>query len=218
MHILVLGASGAIGCLFCDIALKEGHKLTLFVRNANKVPEHIRLSKGTQIIVGTLEADPDLEEAARCGADIFVSFAGPAFGAQGTPLADGYKLLIPKLASQNITRVLILCTPSFRGESDVVTWKWRTGEWFMKMFSSGQYQEMIGVGTAVSSLSDKDGIQWGLFRVGGLINGNEAPVDATYLGSGVDNTWISRASVARWVLDEAIQGKWVGRMPYICNK
>lgn len=79
-----MGVLGAIGRLFCDIALNEGHRLTLFVRNASKVSEHIRLSKGTQIIVGTLEVDSDLEEAAKCGADIFVSFAGPAFGAQGT--------------------------------------------------------------------------------------------------------------------------------------
>ncbi|KAJ5401487.1 uncharacterized protein N7487_007383 [Penicillium crustosum] len=217
MHILVLGASGAIGRLFCDIALNEGHRLTLFVRNANKVPEHIRLSEGTEIIVGTLEADSDLEEAAKCGADIFISFAGPAFGVQGTPLTDAYKILIPKLASQNITRILILCTPSFRDESDVITSMWWAGKWFMKLFSSGQYQEMVGVGEAISSSSDTDGLRWGLFRVGGLTNGKEAPVNATYLGSGIDNTWISRASVARWVLDEAIEGKWVGKMPYICN-
>ncbi|KAJ5355822.1 hypothetical protein N7517_010431 [Penicillium concentricum] len=218
MHMLILGASGAIGRLFCDIALNEGHSLTLFVRDANKVPKHIRLREETQIIVGTLEVDSDLNEAAKCGADIFISFAGPAFGVQGTPLADGYKLLIPNLASQNITRVLILCTPSFRDESDIITWKWWTGEWFMKIFSSGQYREMLGVGKAVSSSSNIDGIQWGLFRVGGLTTGKEEPVHATHLGSGVDNTWISRASVARWVLNEAIEGKWVGRMPYICNK
>ncbi|KAJ5606985.1 hypothetical protein N7537_003604 [Penicillium hordei] len=217
MHILVLGASGAIGCLFCDIALNEGHHLTLFVRNASKVPEHLRLSEGTEIIVGTLEADLDLEVAAKCGADI-ISFAGPAFRAQGTPLTDAYKLLIPKLASQNIPRILILCTPSFRDESDIITSTWWAGKWFMKLFSPGQYQEMVGVGEAISSLPDTDGLQWGLFRVGGLTNGKEAPVNATYLGSGVDNTWIIRASVARWVLDEAVEGKAVGKMPYICNK
>jgi hypothetical protein len=133
-------------------------------------------------------------------------------------LTNGYKLLIPKLASQNITRVLILCTPSFRDVSDIETWKWRIGEWTMKFLSPGQYHEMVGVGKAISSSSKMDGRQWGLFRVGGLTNGEEAPVSATYLGSGMDKTWISRASVARWVLDEATEGNWVGRVPYICNK
>lgn len=86
------------------------------------------------------------------------------------------------------------------------------------MFSSGQYKEMVSVGKAISSLSDTDGIRWGLFRIGGLTNKEEAPVNTTYLGSGLDNTWISRASVARWVLNEVVEGNWVGKMPYICNK
>lgn len=90
----------------------------------------------------------------------------------------------------------------------------------MKLFSSAQYQEMVSVGKAISSLSDTntDGIQWGIFRIGGLTNKEEAPVNATYLGSGLDNTWISRASVARWVLNEVVERNWVGKMPYICNK
>ncbi|KAJ6019301.1 hypothetical protein N7499_009535 [Penicillium canescens] len=215
MHFLVLGATGAIRRQFCDLALNEGHKLTLFVRNATKVPENI-LNNAEQVIEGSFEAHSDLDKIAKCGADMFVSFAGPTFGASGTPLADGYELLIPKLASQNMTRVLILCTPSFRDKSDVETFKWRFGGWFMKFFSPGQYQEMIAIGETVSTSSEE--IQWELFRVGGLTNGDEAPVEATHLGSGLDKTWISRSSVARWVLDEAIEGKWVGKMPYICNK
>ncbi|CAG8316357.1 unnamed protein product [Penicillium salamii] len=206
---------GAIGRQFCDIALQEGHRLTLFVRNAGKVPEHIRLNAATKILEGTLELDSDLNEVAECGADIFVSLAGPSYGTSGTPLTNGYQLLIPKLASHKMSRVLILCTPSYRDQLDVETWKWRAGEWFMKIFSSGQYQEMVGVGKAVSSA---EGIQWGLYRVGGLTNGPEAPVETTYLGSGADQTWISRASVARWVLNEATEGKWIGKTPYICNK
>jgi hypothetical protein len=74
---------GAIGRQFCDLALKEGHKLTLFVRNATKVPGDIR-NKATHVIEGSLEVESDLDEIARCGADMFVSFAGPAVGASGT--------------------------------------------------------------------------------------------------------------------------------------
>ena len=36
------------------------------------------------MIEGTLNVDSDMDEAAKCGADIFVSFAGPAMGAKGT--------------------------------------------------------------------------------------------------------------------------------------
>lgn len=86
----------------------------------------------------------------------------------------------------------------------------------MKMFSHGQYAEMLGIGKFVTSLS-VDEVKWTLFRVGLLTNGEEGNVEATHLGSGKDAMWISRASVAGWVLDEAVWGRFVGEMPYICN-
>lgn len=114
--------------------------------------------------------------------------------------------------------MLILCTPSFKGSYDVASLKWRVGEWTMKAFPStrGQFDEMVSVGDYITSLSAEEA-KWTLFRVGGLTNGESRPVEATFLGSGQDNMWISRASVAQWVMDEAIQDKWVGEMPYICN-
>lgn len=88
----------------------------------------------------------------------------------------------------------------------------------MKAFPStrGQFEEMVSVGDYITSLSAEEA-KWTLFRVGGLTNEESRPVEATFLGSGQDNMWISRASVAQWVMNEAIQDKWVGEMPYICN-
>lgn len=85
------------------------------------------------------------------------------------------------------------------------------------MFRPGQYAEMIGVGEYVSSLSVDEGVRWTLFRIGLLTDGQAGEVEATHLGSGKDGMWIGRGSVARWVLDEVIGEKFVGRMPYICN-
>lgn len=81
----------------------------------------------------------------------------------------------------------------------------------------GQYWEMMAVGKYITSLSVDSGVRWTLFRVGGLTNGKQSPVETTVLGSGKDSMWISRASVARWVLDEAVEENWVREMPYICN-
>ncbi|XHG09589.1 hypothetical protein AWENTII_012637 [Aspergillus wentii] len=206
---------GACGSRFCQLALEEGHAVTAFVRNATKIPPTILQNEAVHVIEGTLDDEPSLERASKCGADTFVSFAGPPVGEKGTPLTNGYKALIPKLSSQNITRLLILCTPSYTCDSDTPSFLWRLGAWTMKTFSPGQYREMVSVGVYLTSLSDT--VQWTLFRVGGLTNGAEEPVEATYLGSGRDKMWIGRGSVARWVLDEAIRRDWVGRGPYICN-
>lgn len=81
----------------------------------------------------------------------------------------------------------------------------------------GQYREMLRVGEYIASIPVENGAKWTLFRVGGLTNGEQRPVKTTFLGSGSDGMWISRASVARWVLEEATQTKFVGEIPYICN-
>ena len=69
----------------------------------------------------------------------------------------------------------------------------------------------------IPAIPVENGAKWSLFRVGGLTNGEQRPVKTTFLGSGSDGMWISRASVARWVLEEATQAKFVGEIPYICN-
>ena len=76
--------AGAVGRLFCEFAIKKGHKLSLFVRSPGKIPGEIRHQKETHVIEGSLEDEASLEEASKCGANVFVSFAGPPIGSQGT--------------------------------------------------------------------------------------------------------------------------------------
>ncbi|KAI9927724.1 hypothetical protein MW887_002576 [Aspergillus wentii] len=206
MHFLVLGATGACGSRFCQLALEEGHAVTAFVRNATKIPPTILQNEAVHVIEGTLDDEPSLERASKCGADTFVSFAGPPVGEKGTPLTNGYKALIPKLSSQNITRLLILCTPSYTCDSDTPSFLWRLGAWTMKTFSPGQYREMVSVGVYLTSLSDT--VQWTLFRVGGLTNGAEEPVEATFSEKlhaifldDITNTALSQHNTYTYLLD-----------------
>ncbi|KAB8273920.1 hypothetical protein BDV30DRAFT_226267 [Aspergillus minisclerotigenes] len=215
MHFLVLGATGAIGSKFCALALNKGHRLSLLVRNPKNLPQSLMQNPAVEIIEGTLDNETVLDRAASCGASIFVSFAGPRIGTKGTPLTLGYKALVPRLIEQNFKRILILCTPSYHDAADTITLKWQIGAWFMRLFSAGQYREMVGIGEYIASLPVGKRVQWTLFRVGGLTEGEEAPVKATSLGSGDDGTWISRASVATWALDEIDRERWLGKAPYI---
>ncbi|GAB1207329.1 hypothetical protein APSETT445_006044 [Aspergillus pseudonomiae] len=208
---------GAIGSKFCSLALSKGHRLSLLVRTPSNLPQKLVQHTDVEIIEGTLDEETALGTAASCGASIFVSFAGPPIGTKGTPLTLGYKALVPRLVDQHFNRIIILCTPSYHDPSDTITFKWRLGAWFMRLFSDGQYREMVGIGEYIASLPVDGSVQWTLFRVGGLTNGEEAPVKATFLGSGDDGTWISRASVATWALDEITREQWLGKAPYICN-
>lgn len=81
---LLLTAIGSIGSKFCDMALAQSHRLTLLVRTPSKLPETIPHNESVDVIEGTLDNEAAIEQASRCGADAFISFAGPSPGSTGT--------------------------------------------------------------------------------------------------------------------------------------
>lgn len=79
-HILLLGGTGICGLLFTAAALEAGHNLTLYVRTPSKIPAELRSNGKLSIIQGELGDVEGLKKAAACGADIFISLAGPTLG------------------------------------------------------------------------------------------------------------------------------------------
>lgn len=79
-HILVLGGSGICGLVFTEAALEAGHKLTLYVRTPSKIPAELSSNANLNVIQGELGDVEGLKKAAACGADLFVSLAGPTLG------------------------------------------------------------------------------------------------------------------------------------------
>lgn len=68
----------------------------------------------------------------------------------------------------------------------------------------------------MASTSVED-LKWTLFRVPFLGNGEAKSVTATYTGTGLDGFFLSRDSIAEWVLQEMKEGEWIGQAPILCN-
>jgi hypothetical protein len=99
-HILIFGATGKwfpasvggphlsplglSGIEFSFSALRQGHQLTMLVRNPHKLPREIASNVNVTVIEGTFEDVTKLEQAAGAGAQFFVSFAGPPGMSTGT--------------------------------------------------------------------------------------------------------------------------------------
>jgi nucleoside-diphosphate-sugar epimerase len=79
-HILLLGGTGICGTIFTRAALEAGHRLTLYVRTPSKLPSDLSSNANVSIIEGELQDAEGLKKAAACGADIFISLAGPTLG------------------------------------------------------------------------------------------------------------------------------------------
>lgn len=79
-HILLLGGTGICGLIFTRAAVEAGHHLTLYIRNPAKLPVDLSSNPNIHIIQGELGDTDGLKKAAACGADVFVSLAGPTLG------------------------------------------------------------------------------------------------------------------------------------------
>ncbi|OOQ86142.1 NmrA family protein [Penicillium brasilianum] len=158
-----------------------------------------------------------MEQAAGCGARIFVSFAGPTYGSKGTPVTEAMKLIFPMLVANHYKRAMVLGTCSYPSPQDKGGLKWKLSVALIKIIGGSAYEEFRGLGEFVAS-QDPTQLPWTLFRVPFLTNGAEAPVKASYTGHGDDGFFLSRRSMASWVLKEMDKDSvQVGKTPVISN-
>ncbi|KPM42457.1 hypothetical protein AK830_g4085 [Neonectria ditissima] len=190
VHILVIGATGEhkdpgcsrlvsspqnpdyfpgpSGLEFCSAALKKSHQLTLYLRNPDNLPAAISSNENITVIKGTLE-----DEAEIGGENM------------PQPVTDAMKMIFPLLIANKFERAMVLGTCSFTAPQDKGGLKWKASVILVKIIGGSAFEEFQGLGRFVTS-QDAKSLKWTLFRVPFLGNGAEAPVNATYTGSGTD--------------------------------
>jgi NAD dependent epimerase/dehydratase family enzyme len=93
-HILLLGGTGLCGLIFTRASLEAGHTITLYARTPSKIPSDLSSNPRLLIIQGELGDEEGLKKAVNCGADVFISLAGPTLGKrEGTVRINLYQLL-----------------------------------------------------------------------------------------------------------------------------
>lgn len=205
---------GPSGQDFVRAALAQNYRITIYARNASKLDQD--LADKVDVIAGQLDDREGLEKAAKCGATVFVSFAGPAKGNQGTPVTDGLKQLYPLLLENGFKRVLVLSTPSYTVPEDKGGLKWKGVVMLIKLIGGSAYEEITSF-SALTASQPVDRLKWTIFRVPFLTNGAVADVTAGYTGDGNDSLTLSRKSMAKWVVQEIQDEKWVGKAPFLSN-
>jgi hypothetical protein len=79
------------------------------------------------------------------------------------------------------------------------------------------WKEIVAVGKLFDE--EAEGLEWTVFRVGGLANG-EGDAVATYIGAEGATTSVHRIGIAKWLVEqvETDDGEWVRQKPLICSK
>lgn len=112
---------------------------------------------------------------------------------------------------------MVLGTGSYTAPQDKGALKWKVSVILIKIIGGSAFDEFNGLGAFVAS-HDTAQLRWTLFRVPFLGSGPEKPVTATFAGSGSDGMFLSRKSIAAWVLQEMHgESDWIGKTPMLSN-
>jgi hypothetical protein len=217
-HILVFGSTSPLGLAFVHAALSASHTLTLYVRNASKLPGTVSSSPLVTTIIGPLADARALENAVSCGATTCISFLGPILASckRGQmPLTRGYELIVPLLRKYEYIRVMITSTASYAVSQDRFSVLYWLMVWSVYLLFRGAYDEINGFTPLVTQLAGQEETKWTVFRVPALSNGDAGAVQVGYVGDvGVR---VERKGVAEWVLQEMREERWVGKCPALGN-
>jgi len=220
--ILVLGATGVSGLAFIKeaLALPSPPSLTLYVRSPSKLPPDIETH--ARVVKGELDDEGALS-AAMDGVDTVVSLLGayPSFSAfiwrtKTTPIANGLKTVLKVMKAKSIRRILALSTPSFYVHPETRLLYMSAWQLMPPIFVPQGDAEMVAIAEAVAA---EDELDWTIFRVPHLTEGSaDLPVYAGLLGPDYKGSLcLSRASQARWLLQEITERAWIKGAPMLGN-
>jgi putative NADH-flavin reductase len=209
MKVLILGGTGESGKCTIEKALEKGHQVNVYVRSPQKlnkaIAEKITVFKGELTDESTILASLE-------GVDAVISILGPVMGQpDNLPLTNGYKTIIKCMKEKGVKRLIALSTPSSEDEHDKFSISTKLTISMVKLIIKSGYNDIVEYGKVIKD-SDLD---WTLFRVGFLTNGEETLVRTGYVGD--TSLFISRKNIAKFCIDELENPQFIKKSPTICS-
>lgn len=112
MKIVVFGATGKTGLHFINLALEQGHEITAFVRNPNKINlnnDRLKIVEGSPINI------LEVKEAIH-GNDFVVSCLGGNENKKSTILTDMIMTIVDAMKSKGIKRIVHISSAGIHNE------------------------------------------------------------------------------------------------------
>ena len=210
MKITVFGATGGTGRQLVEQTLAAGNEVVAYVRNPSKLNienEHLTVVQGEL-------TDEELIEKAVKRVDAVISLLGPRGGSKNKPLTHGMQNIIAAMKKQGVRRLIISSTLSAKDPNDKRTLRVKFSVNLVKLTMHAAYEDIVSVAETVRN-SD---LAWTIVRLNLLNNKPKSgKVKVGYVGSGELGTWISRADIADFMLNQIQDTKYVQQAPAISN-
>jgi len=210
MKLVIFGATGKTGQLLVKEALDAGNNVVIYARNPAKIDvKNERLS----IIQGELSDQEKIESTVK-GAGAVLSLLGPKGGSKSKPLTLGIENIITAMKKLGVRRLIAISTLSAKDPRDQPEFRARFLVAVVKLIMRSAYNEIVGVANVIRQ-SDVD---WTILRLT-LLNDKRksGKVRVGYLGKNELGTWISRANVADFMLQEVNDTRYLREAPVITN-
>ena len=225
MRVLILGATGPTGVQLVQEALAAGHNITIYARSPHKLPEPFRVDPSITIIEGQL-TDLDGINKAMAGAEAVLSVLGPPSDSGlsmssypfDAPIARAYAVIIEAMKRHHVKRLIALDTASFKDANDKFSFAYALLVGLVALLAKGAYKDVIAMGETIQAQGKNEDLEWTIARVPILTNNPKKDAVAGYIGDGQITITLSRASYARWVIQELETGQWKWKSPQISDR
>jgi len=201
MNIIIFGATGSVGRLMVEQAVRQGHQVTAFSRSAD--PVDLR-GTGAWTVQGDVR-DPEAVAKAIEGNDAVICALGD--GRTGDIRAAGTASIIAGMKVAGVKRLICQSTLGAGDSKGNLNFFWKHvmfGFFLKTAYADHQKQE---------ALVRASGLDWTLVRPGGFTDGPETGDYRHGFSSTVRNLKlrISRADVARFMLSQLTDGTYLHR-------
>ncbi|RQT13356.1 NAD-dependent epimerase/dehydratase family protein [Burkholderia contaminans] len=210
--VALFGATGPTGRHIIEEALKQGYNLSVYTRDAKKLAS---FAGRIEFVVGDLQ---DQSAIAKCvqGADAVISALGPnGLKVQGDkPVMHGLSNIIVAMQRAGVRRLIQISTAAYRDPKDSFAFKPHAFALLFKVIARKGYEDIKATGELVANSN----LDWTLVRIPNLKDGPaDGSVDVGWYGTTKLGMKLSRGNLAKFLVDQVTDRKFVRAAPGIAN-
>ena len=206
MKLLIFGATGRTGQELVQQALAANHEVTAFVRDPARVSSR---DPRLQIVQGNVREAGSLAQSV-AGQDAVISALGTSKGSGDDFMTVASTNIVAAMRQAGVRRLIWQSGAGVQDEGDGPSPVRNVMVVLLKLLSPKVYADSI----RTFEIIKHSGLDWTVVRVPRLKDGPQpAPVHATFVPPGA--TPISRADVARFMLEQLNSTQYAGKAPMI---
>ncbi|MAT99003.1 MAG: NmrA family transcriptional regulator [Anaerolineaceae bacterium] len=209
MKLTIFGATGGTGQELVKQALADGHVVTVYVRNPDKVTQEM---PQLTVIQGNMNEPENIEQAI-AGADAILSALGPTNNTPERPLTTGMAHIVTAMKKNGVNRLIAATGAGVADPRDKPQLKGLLFGLALRLFARHVLADSQGMVAAVRN----SGLDWTLARAPRL---NDDPgsgqIKVGYAGQG-PGTQLARTDFARFMLDQLESDEWRQKAPMLSN-